>query len=129
MKILLDTHIFLWWITDDSRLSGRAHEIISNSHNELYLSAASGWEIAIKSGLGRIQLPRKPDFFIAEQLSRNAIISMPIEMSHALHVHTLPLHHQDPFDRIIIAQAQLEKVPILTADPQFKKYKITVLPN
>ncbi len=127
MKILLDTHIFLWWITDDPRLSVRAKEIITDLHNELYLSAASGWEIAIKSTLGRITLPRKADLFIAEQMSINSILSLPIEMSHALHVHNLPPHHQDPFDRIIIAQAQLEKMPVLTADPQFKKYKLTII--
>ena len=127
MKILLDTHIFLWWITDDSRLSARAREMMSKSHNELYLSAASGWEIAIKSRLGRIMLPKKPDMFIANQLALNSIISLPIEMSHALHVHNLPYHHHDPFDRIIIAQAQLEKFPVLSADPQFKKYKINLV--
>jgi len=127
MKILLDTHIFLWWITDDSRLSADARGAISDSRNELYFSAASGWEIAIKSRLGRILLPRKPDLFIAEQLGVNSIISLPIEMSHALHVHNLPSHHQDPFDRLIIAQAQLEKLVVLTADPQFKKYKITLV--
>ena len=127
MKVLLDTHTFLWWISNDTRLSSRAREVISNGNNELLLSAASGWEIAIKVRLGRLQLPYEPERFIPEQLVINAIQSLPIKISHALHTYSLPIYHRDPFDRIIIAQAQLEGLPILTSDPQIAKYKVEII--
>ncbi|CAD7774758.1 MAG: PIN domain protein [Candidatus Methanoperedenaceae archaeon GB37] len=127
MRVLLDTHTFLWWISNDTRLSSRAREVISNGNNELLLSAASGWEIAIKVRLGRLQLPYEPERFIPEQLVINAIQSLPIKISHALHTYSLPIYHRDPFDRIIIAQAQLEGLPILTSDPQIAKYKVEII--
>lgn len=127
MRALLDTHVFLWWITDDSQLSSRARELISNRNNALYLSAASGWEIMIKARLGRLQLPKNPQRFLSEQLSLNNIESLPIQMSHALHTITLPDHHRDPFDRMLIAQAQLEKMAILSSDQQIAKYEVRVI--
>ena len=127
MKVLLDTHTFLWWITDHPKLSSRVREIIGDGNNELFVSAASGWEIAIKAQLGRLQLPDEPQRFILEQLSLNAIQSLPIQISHALHVFSLPNHHRDPFDRILISQAQLEGLPILTADPQIALYPVEVI--
>lgn len=127
MKVLLDTHTFLWWITDDNRLSSSAREIITNGDNELFLSAAAGWEIAIKAQLGRIKLPKEPHSFIAEQLRLNSIQSIPIHMSHALHIYSLPNHHRDPFDRMIVAQAQLEDLAILTMDSQIARYEIKVI--
>jgi PIN domain nuclease of toxin-antitoxin system len=127
MKVLLDTHTFLWWITDHPQLSPRVREIIRDGNNELFVSAATGWEITIKAKLGRLQLPDEPQRFILEQLSLNAIQSLPIQMSHALHVFTLPDHHRDPFDRILISQAQLEGLPILTADPQIALYQVEII--
>lgn len=126
MRYLLDTHAFLWWIADSKLLSDRARDIISDGANTLYLSAASGWEIAIKAGLGRIRLPQNPQGFISRQLSANSIESLPIQMSHALQTFALPLHHRDPFDRIIVAQAQLEKMTVLSSDPQIARYDIRV---
>ena len=127
MKALLDTHIFLWWIADDPRLSSRIRQIISNGDNVLYLSAASGWEIAIKARLGKLKLPANPPSFIAGQLANNAITPLPVEMSHALHVYTLPDYHRDPFDRLLVAQARIENLPILTADPQIARYSVKVI--
>jgi PIN domain nuclease of toxin-antitoxin system len=127
MKVLLDTHTFLWWITDDPKLSLRAREIFADGNNELLLSAASGWEISIKVQIGRLRLPADPQHFIPDQLSINAIRSLPIQMNHVLHVSTLPNHHQDPFDRLSVAQAQLEELPILSADPQIGKYQVDVI--
>jgi len=127
MKVLIDTHVFLWWITNDPRLSPRAREIIADGANVVFLSAASGWEIAIKAKLGRLRLPDEPERFILKQLELNAIEVLPVQMSHALHVYALPYHHQDPFDRLLIAQARLEKVPILTADPQISRYEVEVI--
>lgn len=127
MKILLDTHAFLWWITDDQKLSSRAREVISDAENELFFSAASGWEISIKVQLGRLKLPEEPERFIPEQLRMNFIRSVPIQMRHALFVSTLPKHHRDPFDRMLVAQAQLEEMSILSADLQMSRYQVELI--
>ena len=127
MKVLLDTHTFLWWITDDPKLSLRVRGIMSDGENEIFISAATGWEIAIKSQIGRLKLPDEPQRFILEQLKINGMKSLPIEMRHALHVSTLPTYHQDPFDRILIAQAQMEDLPVLSADPEIGKYEVTII--
>ena len=127
MKALLDTHAFLWWISDDPRLSGRAREIIADGRNELYFSAASGWEISIKAGLGRLEVPEDLQRFISVQLSRNAFQSLPIYLRHALHTRALPGHHRDPFDRILVSQAILEELPLLSADSQISRYHVEVV--
>jgi len=127
MKVLLDTHTFLWWITDDPKLSLRVRGIISDGENEIFISAATGWEIVIKSQIGRLKLPDEPRRFILEQLRINGMKSLPIEMRHALHISTLPTYHQDPFDRILIAQAQMEDLPVLSADPEIAKYEVTII--
>jgi len=127
MKILLDTHTFLWWITDSPQLSPRVREIIRDARNDLFLSAASGWEMAIKAKLGKLDLPDNLEGFISEQLAINAIHGLPVQMSHALHVYVLPGYHKDPFDRMLIAQAQMEKLPILTADPQLGRYGVETI--
>jgi PIN domain nuclease of toxin-antitoxin system len=127
MRILLDTHAFLWWINDDQQLSLTARDMMSDSQNELFLSTASGWEIAIKAQLGKLKMPANLEQFIVEQLLRNAISSLPIQLSHALHIYTLPLLHRDPFDRLLVAQSRLEKLPILTTDPQIGQYPVQVI--
>lgn len=123
MRVLLDTHAFLWWITDDPQLSAHARYIIGDGKNELLLSAASGWEIATKVRLGKLDLPDNLESFVLEQMALNAVQSLPVRMRHALHVHRLPHYHRDPFDRLIVSQAELENLPILTADPQIGQYK------
>lgn len=127
MRLLLDTHAFLWWITDSDELSPRAREVMADGRNELFLSAASGWEISIKTGLGRIQLPKAPDSFLLHHLSVNGITPLSISMQHALHVLNLPDMHRDPFDRIIVAQAILEKMTILTRDAHIRQYVVPTL--
>ena len=127
MNVLLDTHAFLWWITDDPQLSDRARSIMQAPDSRLFLSAVSGWEIAIKARLRKLKLPDDLQGFIADQLSANAIEVLRIEMAHALHVYTLPNHHRDPFDRMLVAQAHLENFPILTSDPQIAQYPITAI--
>ena len=124
MRVLLDTHTFLWWITDDSQLSTTARQVMENTDNTLYLSAASGWEIAIKARLGKLRLPDDVRGYVSEQISINAIQVLPIEMSHALQVYTLPDHHRDPFDRILVAQSLVEQLPILTIDPLIAQYPV-----
>ena len=127
MRVLLDTHTFLWWIANNKQLSNTSRNIIGNSQNELFFSVASGWEMAIKARLGKLELPKNLEQFIAEQLQQNAIAGLPIQMSHALHVYTLPPLHRDPFDRLLIAQSQLENMPILTIDPQIGRYDVEVI--
>ena len=127
MKVLLDTHTFLWWIVGDPRLSARAREIIGDGRNELLLSAASGWEMATKAGLGKLDLPGDLEAFILDQMALNAIDSLPVLMSHALHIQKLPRHHRDPFDRLLVSQAELENLPVLTADPQIAQYAVRTI--
>jgi len=127
LRALLDTHAFLWWLTDDPQLPRNVRDIISDGTNELYFSAAGCWEIAIKAGLGRITLPEKPDVFISDQLSLNGIGSLPVQSSHALHVFNLPPLHRDPFDRVLVSQAQLENMPIITSDPLIALYQVKLI--
>jgi PIN domain nuclease of toxin-antitoxin system len=127
MRVLLDTHVFLWWVMDSPLLSRPARQVIADARNELFLSAASGWEIAIKAQLGRLELPDTPEDFVAEQLVLNNIQSLPVLMSHALHVYSLPKHHRDPFDRLLVVQSQLEDLPILTADPDIAHYDVEIV--
>ena len=127
MRILLDTHAFLWWITGDQRLSQRSIECISDGSNELFFSVASGWEIAIKAGLGRIDIPDPLERFVSEHLFRNHMDVLAIQLSHALHVITLPQFHRDPFDRMLISQAQIERLPILSSDKLLAAYDVEVI--
>ncbi len=105
----------------------RITKMISDIENELFLSAASGWEITIKVQMGRLRLPDEPERFVPTQLKMNALKPLPIGMNHALHVSTLPDYHRDPFDRMLIAQAQVEGMPILSADPNIQKYQVEVI--
>jgi len=127
VKILLDTHAFLWWITDDAKLSKFAREIMGDGENTLFLSAASAWEIAIKARLGRLKIPAQPDRFIAEQMQQNAMQALPIQISHTLHVYHLPKHHQNPFDRMLVAQARLEDLTLLSSDQHMRKYDVEII--
>lgn len=127
MRILLDTYVFLWWVMDDPRLLQHTRTIISESRNRIFVSAVSGWEMAIKAKLGKLSLPRNFRAFVVGQLTRNHIDVLPIQMSHALHVYRLPEHHRDPFDRMLVAQSQLENLPIVTGDPQITQYSVKTL--
>ncbi|MDY6898080.1 MAG: type II toxin-antitoxin system VapC family toxin [Cyanobacteriota bacterium] len=127
MKALLDTHAFIWWVTDDSRLSSTARGIIADEGNVVFLSAASAWEIVIKVRLGKLNLPEPPETYIPSRLTMNRFESLPIQMVHALQVVNLPDFHRDPFDRIIIAQSQVEKMPIVTVDTKITQYPVNVI--
>ncbi len=124
MRLLLDTHVFLWWIAGDHRLSEKAVQVISEADNRLFLSAASGWEIAMKAKLGKLLIDGDVTSFIIEQMRLNSIEQLPVMLSHALHVSTLEALHRDPFDRLLVAQAQLERMPILTADRYIAAYPV-----
>jgi PIN domain nuclease of toxin-antitoxin system len=127
VRTLLDTQVWLWMLAAPERLSKRGAALLTSPANELVLSAASIWEIAIKYGLGKIQLPEVPSEYIPRLVARTGVTPLPIHHRHAVHVATLPLHHGDPFDRLLIAQAQIEDIPIVTADPSFSRYDVKVL--
>ena len=124
MKIILDTQVLIWWTNDVSNISNRVQSIIFDVNNELLVSLASIWEIQIKVSLGKLSLPRPLPDIIATQVSENQIKIMQIELSHIYTLDLLPLHHRDPFDRIIIAQAMNEKISIASIDKAFDAYSI-----
>lgn len=127
MKILLDTHIFLWAITDDPRLTAAHRDLYLDEANDLCLSVASVWEILIKAGLGRLVLPSPATDYIIKQMDKNRLGTLAIHLSHLAELETLPPIHRDPFDRMLVAQARSENIPILSADPAIRKYKVSVL--
>ena len=127
MRILLDTHIFLWMQTAPERLGADSLRLLEDGENDLYLSAASSWEISIKHALGRLALPLPPGEYVPSRMQTSGVLGLAIEHSHALGVADLPRHHSDPFDRLLVAQAQLEKMPILTVDPQLSLYEVEIL--
>lgn len=126
-RFLLDTHIFLWWISDHPNLYETARNTIGDSKNELYLSAASTWEMVIKSKIGKLSLTETPEAFIRKQLYFNNVKSLDITVEHTLGVSALPLLHNDPFDRLLIVQATQEGLILITDDEWIKKYNIPVL--
>ncbi len=127
MRILLDTQCWLWMAASPERLSARARKLVETTEHELLLSAASAWEIAIKHALGKLRLPEPPARYVPKRLETMRTVPLPIEHGHALRVASLPPHHRDPFDRMLVAQAQIEDLPILTADPVFTRYDVEVI--
>jgi PIN domain nuclease of toxin-antitoxin system len=127
MKVLVDTQCWLWMNAAPERLSARMRERIERGDTELFLSAASAWEIAIKVALGKLALPDAPSKYVPSRMRVTRTSSLAITEQHAFRAGELPSHHRDPFDRLIIAQAQIERLPILTADPQFESYDVDVM--
>lgn len=127
MKAILDTNAFLWWILDNPRLSRTAQNFIVDPDNTIYLSAVSGWEMAIKWSIGKLTLPAQPDIFVKQQLEINNFNPLPIQMAHGLYVHELPEIHKDPFDRLLIAQSKIENLLLISADSVFQKYPVSLL--
>jgi PIN domain nuclease of toxin-antitoxin system len=127
MKILLDTQCWLLMSLAPDRFSPRALEAVEDRDNLLYLSAASAWEIAIKHALGKLRLPESPVTYVPTRVATLGVQPLAIELTHALRACELPPHHRDPFDRLLVAQAQLEDLPILTADPVFSRYDVETI--
>lgn len=123
MKILLDTHTFLWFVNDSVQLSLDAKALLE-SEVDLYLSIASLWEIAIKVRTGKMTLPKPFDEYLPQQIQLNEIEVLPIDLRHLNVITTLPLHHRDPFDRLLIAKAMVEQATIVSADVAFDQYGI-----
>ena len=124
MRLLLDTHTFLWWVEDAPALSKKARQAVANPDNECLLSLVSCWEMAIKLRLGKLKLANRIERFIPEQLSANGFRQLDIDFRHVARVATMPLHHRDPFDRLLAAQAKEEKLAIVSADAVFQKYGV-----
>ena len=127
MRVLIDTNIFVWFIAGSDRLNHQAINIMTDMNNELVLSVASLWEIAIKSSLGKLELLRPFDQLIPEQLELHEVDILQIELPHLLRIISLPFHHRDPFDRLIIAQSITENLPIITSDNAFQQYPVQLI--
>ena len=126
MRVLLDTHSWLWMVGEPDRLSEPSRQLLRDPTNELFFSAASAWEIAIKFATGKLRLPRPPATLVAEWVSEDRLGALPILHAHALHAGELPPHHRDPFDRLLIAQARLEGLTLLTADRRLARYDVPI---
>jgi PIN domain nuclease of toxin-antitoxin system len=126
MRILIDTHILIWHLEDDDRLSIGHGDLIANANNSIVVSVASLWEIAIKTSRGKLSLSR-PIEEIFSEIDRSTVSLLSIEPVHTLKVSALAFHHKDPFDRLIIAQALTEDVPIVTVDPNFVAYGVNII--
>ena len=127
MKLLLDTHTFIWFIMGSPNLSANARALIEDVANESFLCVASLWEIAIKLSIGKLTLSAPFDVLIPQQLSLNGFELLNIKIDHVAVVATLPFHHRDPFDRLLIAQAMAERMPIVSIDAVFDVYPVTRL--
>lgn len=124
MRILLDTHVFLWWVEGDRPLPTKIRDALANPENECLVSLVSAWEMSIKTSLGKLKLAQPVRRYIDEHVMANDFRYLEIRMPHIGRVETLPSHHGDPFDRLLIAQALEEKLPIATADTVFRKYGV-----
>lgn len=124
MSLLLDTHVLLWWLSDDPLLPPAARDAIASTENEVIVSAASAWEIAIKKAAGRLEAPDD----LVEAVESNDFRTLPITLAHAIAAGALPPHHFDPFDRMLIAQAHTEGLTVVSVDKRFPQYDIELLP-
>ena len=124
MRVLVDTHVFLWWVEGDRALPAKARATLANQENECLISIVSAWELAIKAGLGKLKLTLPVQRYVVEHIAANGFRMLDIRMAHVGRVETLASHHGDPFDRLLIAQALEEEIPVVTADPVFRKYGV-----
>jgi PIN domain nuclease of toxin-antitoxin system len=124
MRVLVDTHVFLWWVEGDRALPAKARVALANQNNECLISIVSAWELAIKAGLGKLKLALAVERYVVEHIAANRFRMLDIRMAHVGRVETLEPHHGDPFDRLLIAQALEEGIPVVTADPVFAKYGV-----
>ena len=126
-RFLLDTHVLLWWLFGDAKLSSKAHKVIQDPKNTILVSSASGWEIATKYRLGKLPHAGEAANNLSYLLRKSRMVALPITMEHALAAGALPGPHRDPFDRMIIAQGQIEGVAIVSSDQIFKQYHVEVV--
>ena len=124
MRVLVDTHVFLWWVEGDRALPVKARAALADQNNECLFSLVSVWELAIKAGLGKLKLALPVQRYVIEHVAANGFRMLDIQMAHVGRVESLAAHHGDPFDRLLIAQALEEKIPVVTADPVFRDYGV-----
>lgn len=127
MRLLVDTHCWLWYLLSPEKLNSASRAVLDNGSHSIYFSTASAWEIVIKAALGKLELPLPPSQYIPDRLARLGHQSLPILQEHVLHLESLPAHHKDPFDRILVAQAQMEELQLVTADQSLKLYDLPLL--
>jgi PIN domain nuclease of toxin-antitoxin system len=125
-RLLLDTHVLLWWLTGDKRLSATAHDLLRDPDHEVFLSAVLVWEMAIKAAKGRLHLPVSAGALAADVIAEDGFRPLAIELEHAAEVQALPALHGDPFDRLLIAQARVEGLTLVTSDRQIVQYPVDV---
>ena len=127
MNLLLDSHTFVWWRDEPSNLSRAAYNEISNPNNRVFLSVASVWELQIKIALNKFTIKGTLISAVRDEQQNNDFRILPVELSHALYLENLPLHHKDPFDRLLISQANVENMILVSADSNFAKYQVNLL--
>ena len=127
MRALLDTHVFLWWSIDDPQLTSRARDFIHNPDNDLVFSIVGAWEVLLKARTGRLPIPGDVADFIEVRIQRYDILLLDLQLGHLTRFYHLPSHHRDPFDRMLVAQAQVENLPIVTGDAQIARYDVEVI--
>jgi len=127
VKLLLDTQVLLWWFLRSERFQKKTSDILTNPKNTVYVSAVSTWEIVIKTALGKLRLPGEPAQYLSDRIAQAQLAELAITSAHTYGVLALPVHHSDPFDRLLIAQAQHEGLTIVTSDPAFQKYDVKTL--
>lgn len=127
MKLLLDTHAFLWIVADDARLSQAARNAFSGPQNEVWLSVASIWEIVVKAARGKLPFPQPAAPYLREQIRQTRVEVLPISLSHVFRLESLPMRHRDPFDRILVAQALEERIPLVSRDRTLSGYGVEIL--
>ena len=127
MRVLLDTHVWLWMWGEPQRLRNEARDVLEDPATDLHVSAASAWEIATKHAVGRLRLPTGPDEWLTDERHMDDVVEVPIRFPHAIRAAGLPPHHRDPFDRILIAQAQIEELVLVTADARLAAYEVETL--
>ena len=126
MRLLVDTHCWLWYLLAPERLNPKAQEILRDPETEVFFSTASAWEIVVKFSLGKLELPLPPSRYVPDRLAALGHQSLPIRLDHVLKIESLPAHHRDPFDRILVAQAQVDSLSFLTADRLLVAYDVAI---
>lgn len=127
MRILLDTNVLVWWLTEDKRLTPANYELISEPSNVVFVSVCSIWEIAIKASIGKLHLAGSIEQLVQPALRQNDIEFLPIRIEQVIPVETMPFHHSDPFDRLLVAQAQVEGLTLLTSDMRLRAYDVPII--
>ncbi len=127
MRYLLDTVVWVWSVWEPDRISRKAHEVMNDLDQEIFLSAVTAWEVAIKSGSGKLALPEAPTTYVPRRMIEQGLRPLPVSHQHALAVFNLPNHHRDPFDRLLIAQAKIENMVLISSDKLFEQYDVPLL--